>query len=106
MMLRVQIEEGLRRAAVWLGAFSKSEDFLRLEARWSSTVVKLELLVVLGLDDIPAHHLRDLLHSVVQGRGGSCIVKLFSLSLHQELVVLVLVIELARPGSRGAALPT
>ena len=66
MVLRVQIEEGLRGARVWLGAFSERKHFVRLEACWRSTVVKLELLVVLRLNDIPAHHLRDLLHPVVK----------------------------------------
>lgn len=106
VMLRVQVEERFRRTWIWLGAFSKSEHFVRLEARLSSTGVELELLVVLGLDDIPAHHLGHLLNSVVQGGGSGGILKLFSLSLHQQLVVFVLVIELAGPGGRGATLAT
>ena len=100
VLLRVQIEEGW--AHVGLGAFSESEHFVRLEARLSSTSVELELFVVLRLDNIPTHHLGHLLHPIVQGRGGRCLVKLFSLSLHQQLVVFVLVIELPRSGSRGA----
>ena len=83
MVLGVQIEEGLRGARVWLGAFSKCKHFVRFEAGLRSTVVKLELLVVLGLNNIPAHHLRHLLHPIVKCARGICIVKFFSLSLNQ-----------------------
>lgn len=67
MVRRVQVEERLRRAHIWLGAFSECEHFVRLEASLRSTVVKLELLVVLRLNDVPAHHLCDLLHPIVEG---------------------------------------
>ena len=66
MMLRVKIEKCLGRAYIRLGAFSESEQFVRLKSGRSSTRVKLELLVVLGLDDVPAHHLGYLLDPVIR----------------------------------------
>ena len=79
---------------------------MRLKAGLRSTVGKLHVFVVLRLNNVPAYHLSNLLHSVVQRGRGSCIMKLFSLSLHQQLVVFVLVIELSGSGGRGASLPT
>lgn len=80
---------------------------MRLEARLRSTGVILELLVVLRLDNIPAHDLGHLLNPIVQGGRSSCTtVKFFSLSLQQYFVVFVLVIKLARSGRSGAPVST
>lgn len=79
-LLSMEIEQG--RTCIWLGAFAQSKYFVRLKTRLSSTTVELHLLVVLGLNDVSAHHLSYLFNPIVQRCLSAGLVKLFSLGLN------------------------